>query len=176
LTAVELEVRRATIKDVEWIVDLSACVQAALTASGSSQRIGPLERATIESTVRAGNGFILQIGERPIGSTLVDPAAAYPALPLVEWGLAALPAPRWYLHALMLEPAERGNGFGKRFLDGMRDLVVPGGLGTIILDCWAGNHTLRDFYHRAGFRLHGVFDTGLGFGVAVFVTPTATAE
>ena len=174
LTMVRVAVRRATIEDVAWIVDLSARVQAALTASGSLQQIGPLPIATVEPTVRAGNGFLLLADSRRIGSVLVDPASAYPALPLVEWGLDLLPAPLWYLRALMLEPTEQRKGLGKPVLDGVRDLVVPNSRGTIILDCWSGNTKLCDFYHRAGFRLHGVFDTRLGFSVAVFVTPSPT--
>jgi GNAT superfamily N-acetyltransferase len=195
-------VRRASPADVDWIVGLSARVQAALTASGSLQQIGPLPRAMVESAVQAGNAFLLevrppqtedgfQLGGRPfqakvgfqieapagrVGSVLVDPAATYPALPLAEWGLDALPPPHWYLHALMLEPSYQGRGLGKPFLDGVQDRVVPNRHGTIILDCWAGNHKLRDFYHRAGFRLHGVFPTPLGFDVAVFVSPAAPEQ
>lgn len=164
-------VRRATPADVDWIVALSARVQTALTASGSLQQIGPLPRAMVESAVQAQNAFLLEDPSGGLGSVLVDPAAAYPALPLAAWGLDALPAPHWYLHALMLEPSQQGKGLGKRLLDGVRERVVPGQHGTIILDCWAGNHKLRDFYQRAGFLLHGVFPTSLGFGVAVFISP-----
>jgi hypothetical protein len=70
----------------------------------------------------------------------------------------------------MLEPSEQGKGLGMSFLNGVRDRVVPNRRGTIILDCWAGNHKLRDFYHRADFHLHGIVPTPLGFDVAVFVS------
>ncbi len=41
----------------------------------------------------------------------------------------------------------------------------------IILDCWAGNQGLRDFYHRAAFRLLGVVPVPAdGWEVAVFVS------
>jgi hypothetical protein len=29
--------------------------------------------------------------------------------------------------------------------------------GAIVLDCWAGNSKLRDFYQQAGFTSHGIF-------------------
>ena len=72
---------------------------------------------------------------------------------------AALPGPHYYLHALMIEPAEQGKGLGLRFLDGVREQVVPDQRGTIILDCWAGNHKLRDFYAREAKRWSGVVET-----------------
>jgi GNAT superfamily N-acetyltransferase len=71
----------------------------------------------------------------------------------------------------MLEPTEQGKGLGLFFLDAVRQRVVPQGRGTIILDCWAGNGKLREFYTRAGYYLHGVFAVeGEGFEVAVFVS------
>jgi hypothetical protein len=39
---------------------------------------------------------------------------------------------------------------------------------TIVLDCWAGNAKLRDFYQRAGFTSHGIFPVQ-DFEVMVFV-------
>ncbi|MBI3971152.1 MAG: hypothetical protein HY332_07660 [Chloroflexi bacterium] len=111
----DLTVRRATAGDIDWIVDLSCRVQAALTAAGSLQRIGPLPPAMVEAAVQAGHAYLLQTPASRLGSVLVDPAAAYAALPLVALGLHTLPAPHWYLHALMLEPSAQGKGLGKRF-------------------------------------------------------------
>src|SRR5215471_2163625 len=54
-------------------------------------------------------------------------------------------------------------------LEGIKAYVASRQPGAIIvLDCWAGNDKLRDFYTRAGFKLHGVFPAN-GFEVAVFV-------
>lgn len=167
-------VRRASPGDVEWIVALSARVQAALTASGTLQQIGPLPRAAVEASVRAGSAFVLESGPRLVGSVLVDPPSLCPDVPVTAWELDALPAPLRFLHSLMLEPSQQGKGLGKVLLDGVRELVAAewhGRRGTIVLDCWAGNAKLRDFYARAGFLLHGVFPSGEGYDVAVFRVP-----
>jgi len=162
-------VRRATMDDAEWIVDLSRRVQEALTASGSLQQIGPLPHATVESAVSAQTAYLLEMSSDRLGSVLVDPASPTYQHHLAQWGLDTLAGPLWYLHALMIEPGEQGKGLGKVFLDGVREWVIPDKDGTIVLDCWAGNDKLRDFYLRAGFIFHGVFPVR-DYEVAVFVS------
>src|SRR6266700_3994939 len=166
----ELQVRRATLPDTEWIVDLSARVQAALTASGSLQQIGPLPFAMVEMSIRGDHAYLLEAAGQRVGSVLVDPLdGIYPytrTIPIVRWGLQTLPAPLWYLHALMLDPSAQGNGLGLTFLEGVKRLVLSE-RGTIVLDCWAGNTKLRTFYHRAGFTHHDDFPVK-DYAVSVF--------
>jgi GNAT superfamily N-acetyltransferase len=164
-----LIVRRASKHDAEWIVDLSQRVQEALTASGSLQQIGPLPRATVEASILAETAYLLEASSHRLGSVLVDPVIPTYRHHLIQWRLDTFPGPLWFLHALMLEPEEQGKGLGKVFLDGVKDLVIPHNNGTIVLDCWAGNEKLRDFYLRAGFTFHGEFPVK-DFEVAVFVS------
>jgi GNAT superfamily N-acetyltransferase len=172
----ELEVRRATVYDSEWIVDLSARVQAALTAAGSLQQIGPLPIDMVAMSIAGGHAYLFErVGEQGeqgerVGSVLIDPLdGSYPytrPYSIVGWGLQTLPTPLWLLHALMLDPSEQGNGLGLTFLEGVKQLALPE-RGTIVLDCWAGNGKLRDFYYRAGFTHHGDFPVK-DFEVSVF--------
>lgn len=157
------QVRRATPDDACWIVELSARVQAALTASGSLQIIGPLPLENVEQSISIGYPCILETEERRIGSVLIDPVEN---LSEDRWGLQSLPTPLWYLHALMLEPQEQGKGAGLVFLQGVKRLMAPQG-GTIVLSCWAGNAKLRDFYQRASFTFQGVFPEK-DYEIAVF--------
>lgn len=161
----EKHVRRAMPDDALWIVDLSARVQAALTASGSLQQIGPLPLESVRVAINAGNAYIMEVAQRPVGSVLVDPLADDD--PSVrKWKVQKFPGPFWYLHAFMLAPQEQGKRLGLDFLAGVRRLVTPTS-GTIFLDCWAGNEKLRDFYQRAGFTFHDVF-AEQDYKVAVF--------
>lgn len=159
------QVRRATLDEARWIVELSARVQDALTASGSLQQIGPLPIEQVETASKAGYAYLLETEGQPVGSVLVDPLAEDSPL-YTWWHLHPLPAPLWFLHALMLEPAVQGKKLGLDFLAGVRQLVTPVG-GTIFLDCWAGNTKLRDFYQRAGFTFHGIYPFE-DYEVAVF--------
>ena len=164
-----LKVRRAERDDIAFIVDLSRRVQEKLTASGSLQQIGPIPRETVEAQVNAGTAHILDRGSRRLGSVFVEPV---PVESLRRWKLDDPTLKPWFLHKLMLEPGEQGHCLGAYFLEGIKAYIAsrqPG--GTIVLDCWAGNDKLRDFYTRAGFKLHGVFPAN-GFEVAVFVYRT----
>lgn len=158
-------VRRATLDDARWIVELSARVQAALTAAGSLQQIGPLSIEQVKQAINADSAYLLERAGQPLGSVLVDPLPG--DSPLREgWKLHPLPGPLWFLHSLMLEPAAQGQRLGLDFLNDVRHLVIPTA-GTIFLDCWAGNAKLRDFYLRAGFTFHGVYPYE-DYEVAVF--------
>lgn len=164
------QVRRAAPDEARWIVDLSARVQAALTASGSLQQIGPLPLESVQTSVQAGNAYLLEVAGKPVGSVMVDPLPD--DSPHNEiWKLDALPRPLWFLHKLMLDPEEQGKGLGLDFLNGVKQLLTPAS-GSIVLDCWAGNDNLRAFYQRAGFTLHGVFLFPFeDYEVAVFFIP-----
>ena len=165
-----MHVRKATTSDAAWIVDLSRRVQDALTASGSLQQIGPLPGEVVMRVIQNGDAYILKDTRRRLGSVLVEPIARFSTSPAKEWGFDRLPQPIWYLHALMLEPEEQGKGYGLPFLEGIKQQVVTT-QGTIVLDCWAGNDKLRDFYRRAGFSFHGTFREK-DYDVAVFLYPS----
>jgi GNAT superfamily N-acetyltransferase len=163
--------RRATVDDASWIVDLSARVQDFLTGSGSLQQIGPLLLSNTEQSILAGNAFVLETREKRLGSVLIDPLETFQA---EKWALQKQPRPWWYLHSLMLEPQEQGKRIGISFLAEVKRLMAPLS-GTIVLDCWAGNSKLHDFYQRAGFTSRGVFPVR-DYEVMVFVFSLATSS
>jgi GNAT superfamily N-acetyltransferase len=160
--------RRATLDDASWIVELSARVQDSLTASGSLQQIGPLLLQNTERSIITGHAFVLETRletkEKRLGSVLIDPLETFQ---LEQWELPRGSRPSWYLHSLMLEPETQGKRLGLVFLEEVKRLMAPLS-GTIVLDCWAGNAKLRDFYQRAGFTAHGIFPVQ-DFEVMVFV-------
>lgn len=153
-------VRRAIPDDSTWIVGLSERVQAALTASGSLQEIGPLALPMVELSIQEDHTYVLQVDQDRVGSVLVDPLDGINPNTLTieynDWALEKLPRPLWYLHGLMIEPAEQRNGMGLIFLEGVLQLMKVEG-GTIVLDCWEGNIKLRAFYQKAGFSQKGTF-------------------
>jgi GNAT superfamily N-acetyltransferase len=162
--------RRATVDEASWIVDLSARVQDSLTAGGSRQQIGPLLLENTEQSILTGNAFVLETTDRRLGSVLVDPLESSQG---DRWALQLQPHPRWYLHALMLEPKEQGKKLGLIFLEEVKRLMAPVS-GTIVLSCWAGNAKLHNFYRRAGFTAHGIYPVE-DYEVMVFVFSLAAS-
>ena len=163
--------RRATQEDTSWMVDLSGRVQHALTASGCLHVIGPLLLENTERSIFGENAFVLENEEKRLGAVLVDPLESSQ---LVQWALPSEASPWWYLHSLMLEPEEQGKRLGLAFLQGVKRMMAPLS-GSIVLDCWAGNAKLRDFYERAGFTGHGIFPVQ-DFEVMVFVYSLAVSS
>lgn len=167
----EVKIRRATADDAAWVVDLSARVQNSLTAAGSLQEIGPLPLSMVEVSIRGGYSYLLEIEELRVGSVFVEPLdPSYPrtqTIRYVSWGVGNLPGPLFYLQSLMVEPAEQGKGLGLVFLDRIRRLMKEQG-GTVVLDCWAGNPKLRNFYQEAGFIHYGNFPEN-DYEISVYV-------
>jgi len=166
--------RPATLNDTDYIVDLSSRVQLALTSSGSLQEIGPLSRTVVDRSIQGSHAYIFETNGLRKGSVLVDPLdGTFSNTAEISYGSRGvqnvLPGPFWYLHALMLEPTEQGRGLGRRFIDGVLDLMrMAGRKGTVVLDCWAGNAKLRRFYEAVGFKYHGDFPEN-DYQISVYV-------
>ncbi len=167
-----MHVRVAEQCDIAAIVDLSRRVQDRLTAAGSLQEFGPIPVKTVAAHVAARTAFVLDDAGSSIGGVLVEPSASPVTPGLAElldgWNLDAGSIGLWFLQKLMVAPELQGNGIGRVVLDGALTQAMDRGAARVVLDCWAGNGKLRDFYTRAGFRLHGVFPEG-DYEVAVFV-------
>lgn len=164
-------VRYAEARDVAAIVDLVRRAQDKLTATGSLQGLTLPSFAAVAAHVAARTAHVLDGGRGILGSVFVEPAAVRRRPELARWGLDdgdAAAYPLWFLHTLVIDPDAQGRGLGRVLLDGVKRAVARDGPATIVLDCWAGNDTLRAFYANAGFRLHGVFPER-GHAVAVFV-------
>jgi hypothetical protein len=74
----------------------------------------------------------------------------------------------------MLEPEEQGKRLGVAFLQGVKRLMVPLS-GSIVLNSWAGNAKLHDFYQRAGLTDYGTFPER-DFEIMVFVRSLAVSS
>lgn len=146
----DVQISTASMKDSHAILELSAIVQHRLQVSGSRQFFGPFEKAVLDDAISQGFCYVLKTGAEIIGSVNVMPMASdYPHRLRVQ--KAGVKQPLWLLQSLMIDPGQQGNGLGLQFL---HMLIDQDSLrtGTLVLDCWAGNEKLRDFYRRAGFE------------------------
>lgn len=76
----------------------------------------------------------------------------------------------------MLHPDVQGKGLGKTLMYGIFECIREGaehGLGTVFLDCWAGNKKLKEFYRGVGFSfVRDVWkEREGGFYVSLFSRP-----
>ena len=149
------QTRLATKDDTGWIVGLSSRVQTDLAYKGSAQFIGPLALQAVESSVRSERCFIFEDVPHDavinIGSVLIDEYSNNHGFSKEE--LKDMPAKKWFLHALMIEPEFQGHGLGKVFLREALEMMDQESEGVVLLDCFAGNEKLRAFYASVGFVL-----------------------
>ncbi|EME86443.1 uncharacterized protein MYCFIDRAFT_202510 [Pseudocercospora fijiensis CIRAD86] len=162
--------RLARQQDAEAVVQLSQRVQAALAASGSLQHLRAVKVEQISEEIGRHECFILEdqltaqiIGAASTGAIQHD---YYPVA--VNFSLSNYCKPWIYLYSVMLDPNHQGRGLGRGFIgDYVKHLEEVFGGGTIILDCWAGNSKLRDFYIRSGFTFAAIVPEN-DYEVAVF--------
>jgi GNAT superfamily N-acetyltransferase len=169
-TIANVYVRPATTSDIAYIADLSARVQAKLTASGSLQQIGHIPIVQVAAQVAARTASLLIEGDKLRGSVFVEPMTEQILPDIPRPPQAASGTPLWFLQKLMIEPQLQGRGLGNLLLDAAKEVVATQG-GILLLDCWAGNTKLRAFYTNAGFKLYGVFPVR-DFEIAIFTWST----
>jgi len=147
------QTRLASKYDAGWIIGLSDRVQTNLAQKGSEQVIGPLALQDIESSVRRGHCFIFEHWRHDavtkLGSVLIDKYSNNYLFSKEE--MNDMPMKKWYLHALMIEPEVQGHGLGKVFLRQVLGMIGQEGEGVVLLDCFAGNEKLIEFYSSVGF-------------------------
>jgi GNAT superfamily N-acetyltransferase len=148
----EYATRLANENEKEKIIDLSLRVQEALSASGSLQQIGPLEHEVVATAIREGRCFVLAQPTSGMAGCVFLRHIEDNFYPGSEFDISSLPQPRLFLHWMMLAPEIQCRGLGSDFF---RNVIykLKGQAACVLLDCWAGNEKLRDFYTRAGCEL-----------------------
>jgi ribosomal protein S18 acetylase RimI-like enzyme len=64
----------------------------------------------------------------------------------------ALRGPAGVLHDIIVDPASRGRGVGRRLLDAVTDWVRARGAPRLVLSTAARNEAAQRLFARAGFR------------------------
>ena len=102
-----------------------------------------------------------------IGSAFAEPITAERFPQIAAWDAVPDGFPGWFLYGLIVRPEYQRQGWGRTLLDGICRKQKATAPAVLVLDCWAGNQKLRQFYREAGFDLHGVFPEA-DYEIAVF--------
>ncbi len=102
-----------------------------------------------------------------IGSAFVEPVTPHRFPQIASWNAVPAGHAVLFLYGLVISPDSQGKGLGRILLEGIcrQETFTPP--AVLLLDCWAGNLKLRQFYSDAGFELCVEFPEE-GYRVAVF--------
>lgn len=165
-------VRHAGSQDIRAIHALALEVQRALTATGSPQVIAPLQ--DVDKAIEQQGCFVLdQNCEEIVGCVIIRSLPGDYYLDS-DFNINGFPDPRMSLHSMMLAPKIQGHGIGRRFF---REVMyqLKDRAKSVLLDCWAGNDKLRNFYFSAGCTFVGTAPEN-DYEVAIFVYELPATE
>ena len=161
------QIRLAEASDAPLLREIAQAAQHKITQTGSVQQIAGYTPQNIAERTRRGEAFVLEVSSRVLGSGFVEPVTPERFPQIAAWKAVPEGCPAWFLYGLVIHPEHQGRHWGRVLLRGIcrrQKLASP---AVLLLDCWAGNAKLRQFYADAGFALHGVFPEE-EYKVAVF--------
>ncbi len=160
-------VRPASASEIPLLLEIAAAVQDKLIRAGSVQQIAGYTRQNAAVRVQHGELYVLEQSGHLIGSAFVEMVTAGRFPQISAWNAVPAGHSAWFLYGLIISPAFQGHGLGRVLLDGIccqESFPAP---VVLLLDCWAGNAKLRQFYLSAGFEFCGEFPEE-DYWIAVF--------
>ena len=146
---------------------MAAAAQDKLVRAGSVQQIAGYTRQNALARVRRGEIYMLEQLDRIIGSAFVEPMTPERFPQISSWNAVPAGCFAWFLYGLIISPDFQGQGLGRVLLDGICRQQAFAAPAVLLLDCWAGNAKLRQFYLKAGFEFLGEFPEE-DYEIAVF--------
>jgi protein-tyrosine phosphatase len=140
---VDLELRRASISDVDVVVELLSGAARWMLDAGIRQWPDPFPREIIEGSIDRRETFLAFARGQVVGSI-----ALYEEDPN-WWG--DRPPDALYVHRLVVSLDARGQQIGAQLLDWAVSRVAAAGRAWLRLDCGTDNLRMRKYYEDLGF-------------------------
>ena len=167
MSKISTHTRLAKASEAPILLDIAQAAQHKITQTRSVQQIAGYSAQNVRERTQRGELFVLEVSGRVLGSAFVEPVTPEQFPQISAWKAVPEGYPAWFLYGLVIHPEHQGQKWGQVLLHGIcreEKFAFP---AMLLLDCWAGNDTLRRFYADAGFVLHGVFPEE-EYEVAVF--------
>lgn len=141
--------RRGEIADLPAIEQLWDDARTRLQTHGIKQWQYPLNRARVESSIRAGECWVIEDEQGGILGTITIDDFADPDF----WKASDYPQSAAYVHRMIVASHATGNNLGARLLNFAASLARAEGKPLLRLDAWRTNTALHSYYLGQGFRL-----------------------
>lgn len=131
-----IAIRKATIQDLDAVVDVINLASQNLIKKGVHQWQYPCDTLQIKEEIEKGLIFILESNGKIIGSYSMKDIDRFEAIGLNESAK--------YLYRVVIAPEHQGKKAGDKLIQDLREKNAKE--DDIYLDCWAGNDKLKQFY------------------------------
>jgi ribosomal protein S18 acetylase RimI-like enzyme len=156
VSTIGIDIRRATVADLDVAYAIIVEAAAWLQSRGSSQWAWFL--------TEPGKDLIRHRIETAETYLVLDPQAQPVATFTVQWdderiwGSRGKDGTAGYVHGLAVRRLAAGKGLGLKMLEWSSERIAQNDRHLIRLDCMADNQALCNYYCRAGFTDAGVYD------------------
>jgi len=140
---VDLELRRASIRDGDVVVDLLSVAARWMLDAGIRQWPDPFPHEIVEGSIERRETYLAFARGQVVGST-----ALYEEDPN-WWG--DRPPDALYVHRLVVSLEARGQNIGVQLLDWAQRQAATAGRTWLRLDCGTDNLRMRKYYEGLGF-------------------------
>jgi ribosomal protein S18 acetylase RimI-like enzyme len=141
--------RPTGMQDIDALLDILNRAADKLLAKGIQQWVSPWQAESIRRAIESGEQFLATDAGQVVAVFKLSVESSNPAVEAAQPG-------NLYLSQLAVDPEKQNQGVGKRVMKQiLQDAAALG--KTLYLDCWAGNHTLKTFYHSCGLESLGDF-------------------
>ncbi|MCL2418950.1 MAG: GNAT family N-acetyltransferase [Conexibacteraceae bacterium] len=168
-TATELHIRKATVEDLDAVVELLHDAYDWLIAQGiTDQWIQRFSRGSIEQIIDRDEVYVAISGEGVIATFTLTycPDPEFWDDPSADAG---------YIRRLVVDRRYAGQDLGGQLLDFATQLVAAAGREWLRLDCAKYNTRLQDYYRSHGFQHLGTVDLEHRQSGALFQRSTAAS-
>jgi ribosomal protein S18 acetylase RimI-like enzyme len=165
----EPEVREATARDLDSLVDIYRSTQEWLATKGTDQwsRNTPDKvRAGLSTAVGNGECFVAELNGKLVGMITVD-GFADPEF----WSELDQPHDALYVHRMVVDRAASGMNIGGLLLNWAEGIAAKAGKSWLRLDAWRTNKSLHSYYQRQGFAPVRIVDLSHRGSGALFQRP-----
>ena len=149
-----MKIRRAALFDLPGVSkiyeEIHAAEEAGKITTGWLRDIYPV-RATAEAALQRGDLFVMEEGNRILGSALINQIQVdvYESAP---WEHQVPDDQVCVLHTLVISPKAGGKGLGKQFVKFYEDYALENGCHELRIDTNARNERARAMYRKLGYR------------------------
>ena len=152
--------RKAVISDLDAIdaiyQDIHTGEEEGRTTIGWIRSIYPT-RATAESSIRAGDMFVLEEDGQVVAAGKINQEQV-PEYAGCPWTYDAPPEKVMVLHTLVVSPKASGRGLGSRFVAFYEDYARDRACPYLRMDTNERNKAARALYARLGYTEPGIVD------------------